>query len=466
MATYNQWLSQSKLMISDARKVTTSDDPKTILLTLNESLMRLNPQRIATASKETTEIKLSKSKVVSFPRWYDLKCLITENKDGRKSIWRPNGQRIIVCLTKDCIKTVQKYNHCSECRDQDYEKAFKPKVKEGNRNTILMELNGKHYSGTFFRVSKGRWDIIGTRIWYLNPRNEVTCADGKLIDLLMGDGWKARQKVKNLEYTSDNLEFSRQSPYIPDGKLTFRIPLSGDKGFGKEAKIDQKLVEFIKKYSWNFASGGYARSKAGLMHRLVMSVVYGENAIEGMVVDHIDGDRLNNCVDNLRIITSKGNAKNRTTNPESGFEGVVCLSPEMNACIIKGIEVYKDPNPKVCALVYDSVVTYIYGPGKRLNDNISEEPVALDKWNLSEEVLEELKKLKEKHTDYHGVRYTKDGWKSKITIELGNYPSQEEAARAYDIVALLIKSGVPLNFKAEKYSGKHFSFMMRKLFEQ
>ena len=60
--------------------------------------------------------------------------------------------------------------------------------------------------------------------------------------------------------------------------------------------------------------------KTVLFHRLIMS------APDGFVVDHIDGDTLNNQKSNLRIVTSKQNTRNQKKRiPErasSQFKGV------------------------------------------------------------------------------------------------------------------------------------------------
>jgi hypothetical protein len=60
------------------------------------------------------------------------------------------------------------------------------------------------------------------------------------------------------------------------------------------------------------------KSKPIMMHRLVT------NAPHGMVVDHIDGDTLNNTKSNLRICTSTENKRNCKLykNSSSGHKGV------------------------------------------------------------------------------------------------------------------------------------------------
>jgi len=58
-------------------------------------------------------------------------------------------------------------------------------------------------------------------------------------------------------------------------------------------------------------------------HRAIWIMVYGEIPT-GMVIDHIDHDRGNNKLDNLRVTTNRGNGTNLKLNPlnKSGATGV------------------------------------------------------------------------------------------------------------------------------------------------
>lgn len=63
--------------------------------------------------------------------------------------------------------------------------------------------------------------------------------------------------------------------------------------------------------------------KRHFAHNIVWSLNFGEIPI-GMIVDHIDGDGLNNSVENLRLVSSEENAKNKPkhSNNTSGTPGV------------------------------------------------------------------------------------------------------------------------------------------------
>lgn len=96
---------------------------------------------------------------------------------------------------------------------------------------------------------------------------------------------------------------------------------------GKFALVDDKDCRKIKAYKW-FAhkrkSGGiyYARSshkgKTLLMHRLII------DAPRGVLIDHRDGDGLNNTRSNLRLATNQENGWNWHCKPigTSKYRGV------------------------------------------------------------------------------------------------------------------------------------------------
>lgn len=58
-------------------------------------------------------------------------------------------------------------------------------------------------------------------------------------------------------------------------------------------------------------------------HRLIWVMVYGDIP-DGMEIDHINGDGTDNRLDNLRLVTSSGNKKNRAlgSDNKSGYHGI------------------------------------------------------------------------------------------------------------------------------------------------
>lgn len=85
------------------------------------------------------------------------------------------------------------------------------------------------------------------------------------------------------------------------------------------AIIDLEDVDKIKNYKWHIAEG-YANNKStGKMHRFII------DCPKGMVVDHINGNTLDNRKCNLRICTIAENSRNRNKykkNASSIYKGV------------------------------------------------------------------------------------------------------------------------------------------------
>jgi len=96
---------------------------------------------------------------------------------------------------------------------------------------------------------------------------------------------------------------------------------------GKVALVDDEDFDELNQYKWyankkgkafyamRYTRGGKLRT-AILMHRAIT------NFPEGMDVDHINGDGLNNCRTNLRIVTRRQNMQNRHTPKSSIYPGV------------------------------------------------------------------------------------------------------------------------------------------------
>ena len=86
------------------------------------------------------------------------------------------------------------------------------------------------------------------------------------------------------------------------------ILLSGKGGKGKSVKVDDDDYEKYNHLRWYLSDTGYAVRRTNgetfRLHRLIM------NCSEGMVIDHLNGDKLDNRKCNLRVCTQLENARN------------------------------------------------------------------------------------------------------------------------------------------------------------
>lgn len=107
-----------------------------------------------------------------------------------------------------------------------------------------------------------------------------------------------------------------------------KIPLTQ----GQFAVIDAEDALLVSAHKWHAdrqptgfyacasirLSKKYGDNKTIRMHRLIM------NAKEGQIIDHIDGNTLNNCKRNLRFANTSQNGANaeRRKRNKSGYKGV------------------------------------------------------------------------------------------------------------------------------------------------
>lgn len=110
-------------------------------------------------------------------------------------------------------------------------------------------------------------------------------------------------------------------PRIP---MRDRVPLSGWGGVKGYALVDPGDYDRLCGQHWNLGTDGYAYGRISgrqtAMHRVILGLVKGD----GVDVDHINGNRLDNRRSNLRTCTRSENLQNRTAPVTGGsrFRGV------------------------------------------------------------------------------------------------------------------------------------------------
>jgi hypothetical protein len=90
--------------------------------------------------------------------------------------------------------------------------------------------------------------------------------------------------------------------------------------------LDDEDYEWARSYKWHFVNDRPATKVNGKytgIHRLIMGIKVGEDVI----VDHIDGNPLNNQKSNLRVCNRFQNQQNRKTNKNNTLPKGIRLLP-------------------------------------------------------------------------------------------------------------------------------------------
>lgn len=98
------------------------------------------------------------------------------------------------------------------------------------------------------------------------------------------------------------------------------IILHGYNPEGKQALVSETHAPHVLPFRWILGKDGYARKmgfRGERMHAFVMSL---EQETEGKFIDHINRDRLDNRIENLRLVLPIENAWNRSLKPMSNIK--------------------------------------------------------------------------------------------------------------------------------------------------
>ena len=177
------------------------------------------------------------------------------------------------------------------------------------------------------------------------------------------------------------------------------------------------------------------------MQQSRMVWIYHNGTIpDGMEIDHIDGDRGNDRIANLRICTHAENCRNRSSpsKSKSGFKGVQALrNGRFHAHISSGGIIYSIGTYKTAELAaqwYDAAAKTLHDIYARTNFMLGRVADTDLVWSMP---------VKRKQSSiYRGVRrYSAFKWVATISegrkhIWLGAHAVEQDAARAYDIAAI------------------------------
>lgn len=115
---------------------------------------------------------------------------------------------------------------------------------------------------------------------------------------------------------------------------------------------------------------GFKKQRTIRMHRVVLGITDPK-----AVIDHIDGNPLNNTKSNLRICTQAENAKNRAkmSRGSSVFKGVTLDNKTKKwavsiCCDYKSFYIGKFANELDAALAYNNAAKQLHGEFSRINN--------------------------------------------------------------------------------------------------
>lgn len=185
-----------------------------------------------------------------------------------------------------------------------------------------------------------------------------------------------------------------------------KIPI----GNGVYAIVDEHDFNRVSMHPWHALTGangsaryarssmkvaGYARARTVLLHRFVLGVDGAE------IVDHINGDGLDNRRANLRIASAHQSATNRGARGVIGLNGVRHSGRKFLASIApNGQEIYLGTfnSSAEAAVVYNAAAVIAYGEFARLNPGGSAPDILAqvieEKQRNADRLIAEIKTLK------------------------------------------------------------------------
>ena len=208
------------------------------------------------------------------------------------------------------------------------------------------------------------------------------------------------------------------------------------------AIVDEQDFDKINQYRWKSSFVGKAKTpyatsshfgRTVYMHRLVM------DAPKGTVIDHIDGNGLNNSRDNLRFVTYSQNNMNQPIRCDntSGHKGINWCEDRQKYQVYINIDRKRKSLGRYKTLeeaiyVRDEAVKAHYGEYARENSSLPEEAQI----EPQRAIPRTLRRTGSNNSSGKtGVTKLKDKWRATITINgkvklIGTFDQLEEAVAA------------------------------------
>ena len=153
---------------------------------------------------------------------------------------------------------------------------------------------------------------------------------------------------------------------------------------GKAALVDDGDYEYLNQFSWHYSTG-YACRPLPRGHRVTPSISMHRDIMgnpQGMEVDHINGDRLDNRRENLRVCTKAENRRNvgLRRNNGTGYKGV-CYRKDIKqwqaqiSVNSKAVYLGYYETPEEAAKKYNDAASKYYGKFANLNNLSADQEV-------------------------------------------------------------------------------------------
>lgn len=233
------------------------------------------------------------------------------------------------------------------------------------------------------------------------------------------------------------------------GILFFMKIILKSKTYGfKEVEYDDDDHSLVKGYTWHITKGKHTYYVMGhnpdtnhrlFMHRLILG------AKRCQMVDHKDGNGLNNKKDNIRIATPAENARNKRSirKPKSGYKGVSIMPDRKRMYMVQiGYNYGYIPlgyfaDIILAALAYNEAAIKYHGEFAQLNALTQEQ---IDYANSIRNIKGMISVPRSNKNGHPGIYKRMDTIKERYDVKIringrrkfiGGFDSIEQAAQAY-----------------------------------
>lgn len=180
-----------------------------------------------------------------------------------------------------------------------------------------------------------------------------------------------------------------------------QIKIGGKRGEGLFALVDADDYDNLKDINWSLSFGGYAYTSKThntkrehiWMHRLILGLPKDSH----LIGDHVNGNRLDNRKENLRVATTSQNVQNRKSNRKFKCVFLKKGKKKYHSAIRVGKTVFLGnfDTQEEAAYAYNKAALQVFGEFAVLNDLGDWQP-PLD---LTNRILEMDKHLKEMNSE-------------------------------------------------------------------